>query len=205
LKFPNVIKNIAVFTDGGFITADVTFNDGKIAEIAANDKSCDYRSKSKYLIPACTDIHTHGCIGYDFSDADENEIRQMLRWYRNQGTARILATLISDMPQNMTDAAKRIAAVAESQNEDEAEIIGLHLEGPFFAPLKKGAHLEQALCLPSYELLRKINDASGGRVVTVSIDPSLESAVDMISAESKNISFSIGHTACGYDTASMLF
>jgi len=198
-----LFKNATVYIGGKLSSCDLLVEEDRIKEIAPagtlSGEAIDLTGR--YVIPGCVDIHTHGCLGFDFSAASADEMRQMLRRYLRCGITSVVPTLLTDTKENMLAAARRVAEVASSQREDEATVLGVHLEGPFLGLEKKGAHNPDALMPPSEEFLAELDSASGGRVVTLTVDPLLNGASEMMRRHRNRLHFSLGHTACGYNAA----
>ena len=83
-----------------------------------------------------------------------------------------------------------------------AEILGIHLEGPFISKSKRGVHPPDAIVKPSLELLHQFLEAADGRVRIVTIAPELPGALELISAVVKaGMVAALGHTDADYDQA----
>ena len=93
-------------------------------------------------------------------------------------------------------------AVRQAEHrEDEAVIRGINMEGPFLDPARKGAHVEEWICRPDADLVRQLNQASGGLICLVTLAPNVEGAGDFIREMHKEVCISLGHTAADYDCA----
>ena len=183
-----VLKNVRV----GETLTDVTVTGGKIASLArtaADGRDC----AGARLLPGLIDIHTHGMAGLDTMDGD---LDALARAYLKTGVTAFL-------PTTMTRPLDEVAAVAENAKKVRggAEIIGLHLEGPYLSPDAIGAQNKDYMRLPVYE---EIAGIPGVKMVTVA--PELAGAETFISAcRAHGISVALGHTKADYDTASRAF
>ncbi len=99
------------------------------------------------LLPGLVDVHTHGRAGYDFCDATEEEMRLMKREYARRGVTSVFATLASATKEEWLIAIQRIEAVA---------FAGIHLEGRYLNPAKRGAHAAELLCMPDAEEIGEV-------------------------------------------------
>ena len=99
------------------------------------------------LLPGLVDVHTHGRIGFDFCDASAEQMRQMKKDYERLGVTSVMATLAS---APMEDWHRAIA------NAEEAGFAGIHFEGRYLNPSKKGAHAIELLAKPSAEELQDL-------------------------------------------------
>ena len=101
------------------------------------------------LVPGLVDVHTHGRLGFDFCDATAEQMRQMRRSYALDGTTTLLPTIASAPFAQMLQAVQRV---------QEAGFDGVHIEGRYLSPIRRGAHAPRLLCLPQpaeAELLQK--------------------------------------------------
>ena len=110
----------------------------------------------KIVIPGLVDVHTHGRAGFDFNEASSEELREMARSYVQSGVTALMPTLASAPFSELCDAADRIRAAGTKDSEDTDSIrcfMGIHLEGRYLNPEKRGAHaLELLAPLDSNEL-----------------------------------------------------
>lgn len=88
---------------------------------------------------------------------------------------------------------------------ETAELVGIHLEGPFISPAKKGAQNEAYIRTPSASLFQKLWDASDGLLKLITIAPEQEGALPFILEFSDRVHISVGHTTADYDTAVRAF
>ncbi len=95
--------------------------------------------KTKLLI----EQHFHGCFGVDFGTASVDDVLYLARETRKIGIGGIFPTLVTDSVENIKRQTKIIKTAAERQTPDMAQILGIHLEGIFINPLKKGIHNEK--------------------------------------------------------------
>ena len=193
-----LFRNAFVFTGKTFSRMDVSVENGAVAamgQLEGEGLDCSDR----YLLPGLVDVHTHGCGGWDFDHADEAQLRQMERIYAAHGTTTVLATLMTHPQALMEQAAARCGAACGGV------IKGLHLEGPFLSPEKKGAHREDCLLPPDADFFDRLNALSGGRVRLVVVDPAQKGAMDFIRHGARTCRVSLGHTPADYETALAAF
>lgn len=202
-----LLKNANVFIDGSFKLLDISIKKDRISEIGENLKSDEETidCTNKMIWPGLFDIHTHGCIGFDFSKSTPVEIMEMCCFYAKHGVTSVLATTMTNEPHQYSRAIKYISEVMQIQKETEAAsqayIRGINMEGPFFGKEKKGAHDEQYLCPISQELIEEYQELSNNAICLIDIDPSLPNALTFINDNKENMTISIAHTNCDYDTA----
>ena len=102
---------------------------GTEAEKAAADQTVD--AKGLMLLPGLVDVHSHGRIGFDFCDATAEQMLQMKRDYAKNGVTSVFATLASGTNEEWLRAIADIEACGFD---------GIHLEGRYLNPKKRGAH-----------------------------------------------------------------
>lgn len=95
-------------------------------------------TSKNYLYPGFIDLHCHGGGGHDVMEG-EVSIRQMLRLHKKFGTTSLLVTTVTDKPAKLESVFEDIAKVISQPDTDEADILGVHLEGPFLSSQKLGA------------------------------------------------------------------
>ena len=94
------------------------------------------------LVPGLIDVHTHGRAGGDFNDADGNLLAKMSRSYLESGVTSVMATLASATLENL---GKAIDRIENAKKQGAENIIGVHLEGRYLNPKRRGAHAENLL------------------------------------------------------------
>lgn len=95
-------------------------------------------AKGRYLAPGFIDIHTHGAGNADFMDNSMEAIYQACRTHQQYGTTSILPTTITSTRQNLFDFIDRFNGI-DLAPDGLPNILGLHLEGPYFTMNQKGA------------------------------------------------------------------
>lgn len=129
------------------------------------------------LLPGLVDIHCHGAVGVDFSaagspaDPAAEGAARAAAFHRSQGTTSLVASIVSG-----SDADTRRAISALSPLVDDGVLTGLHLEGPYLSPHRRGAHDPQLLRVPDLAELQGWLDLADGRIVQVTIAPELPGA-----------------------------
>lgn len=136
--------------------------------------------------------HFHGCFGIDFNKASVNEIIVLAKKMFEKGITTILPTLGTDTLENMNRQIAVIANAKENLSDDCARIFGIHLEGPFLNPQKKGAHKESLLRTPCVEDYKKYLEHPLVKIVTLA--PELDEKYELCEyLKSKGIKVSAGH------------
>lgn len=148
-----------------------------------------------YVMPGLVDVHTHGRNGFDFATADKEAIALMARCYAESGVTTVIPTLASATPQEWQAA---IARLNEYHGEG-ANLAGVHLEGRYLNPAKRGVHAPELLTVPdAAELESLLGQVRGVRHVTFA--PELDEDGSFLKkALELGATVGIGHTAATYD------
>ena len=181
----------------GFVPRDLCIAEGTIvpqAEGAVSAAGC-------YLIPGLTDLHFHGCVGEDFSDATPEGLQKMADYELSRGVTQICPAGMTLGEDQLTRICQN-AAAHRAKNAGGAELVGLHLEGPFLCKAKKGAQNEAYLHDPDPAMLHRLQEAAGGLVKLVTLAAEQPGALEFIrAARADGVTVSLGHTTADYDTA----
>lgn len=153
-----------------------------------------------YCIPGLTDIHFHGCNGYDFCDGTAKAYQAMADFELEHGVTSMCPATMTLPADTLTHICKEAADFARRQTSG-ADLIGIHMEGPFINPVKKGAQNAAYIQKPDASLIRRWLNDSGHLVRLITLAPEIDGAIDCIRECREEIAFSIGHTNANYDTA----
>ena len=201
-----IVRGAKVFDEkNGFIERDV-FIDGASFADAAGGESID--GSGCYAIPGLIDVHLHGCVGREFSDADAAGIDAMADYQASQGVTAICPTTLTDSEEAL---AKACGEIARASSEKGAAIVGVNLEGPFMSPHKLGAQNGAYLKKPDAAMFRRLQKAAGGLVRLLAIAPELPGAMQLIeelsgrSGEPGEVVCSVAHTTADYALAMEAF
>ena len=183
----------------GFVSRDVCFDGEKLEQSSADGKT--YDASGCYVIPGLTDLHFHGCVGEDFSDATPDGLQKMADYELSRGVTQICPAGMTLGEDQLTRIGEN-AAAHRAKNPGGAELVGLHLEGPFLCKAKKGAQNEAFLHDPDPAMLHRLQQAAQGMVKLVTLAAEQPGALEFIrSAQEDGITVSLGHTTADYDTA----
>lgn len=150
------------------------------------------------ILPGLVDIHSHGCKGFDFCTATEAEMDEMCGFYADHGITSVVATGMTLGEESLIEIFTRIGDKA-TKGTAGAGILGINMEGPYLSEEKKGAHDPKFIAFPEIDQLRRLNTASGGRILMVDLSPVAKGALDFIRALHEEIVLSLAHTPADYD------
>lgn len=151
-----------------------------------------------YLIPGLIDLHIHGANGKDVMDGDMTALLTISKALAAEGVTSYLATTMTASNEHLEAV---LLAIYEAMSQtDGAAILGAHLEGPFIAKNKMGAHFPDAIQVPDISVIKRWQRATNDVIKLVTLAPELSDALPFIS-ELKNMKIitSIGHTEATYE------
>ncbi len=147
-----------------------------------------------YLTPGFIDIHFHGGGGYSNEDG-QDAIQAAVAAHRTHGTTRAVVSLVSNPIATLL---KSVASIAELASRYPS-ILGSHLEGPYLAEERRGAHNSTHLIDPTTGDIRDIIRTAKGTLRQITIDPSRRGALAAIEAFTRaGVTVAIGHTSADY-------
>src|SRR4029434_6198184 len=127
------------------------------------------------VVPGYVDLHVHGGGGASYSSGDEDEARRVAQFHLAQGTTTSLASLVS---ASMDDLVRQVTALVPLV--EDGTVAGIHLEGPYISPARRGAHDPAVLREPSLDELDRLLDASHGTIRMITLAPELPGALPFI-------------------------
>ena len=157
-------------------------------------------AKGRYVAPGLVDIHIHGYLGEDTSDGSVEGIRKMAEGIVKNGVTAWLPTTMTVSYDDLRHAFDAVRVLMDKKNNPKgAQIMGVHAEGPFINPSKKGAQAVEYIRPADAPFLIENSDVI--RIVTIA--PEMPGALDCIRevTEKTSILVSMGHTAANYETA----
>lgn len=150
------------------------------------------------LIPGLVDAHTHGRAGGDFNTADVPLMRKMARSYALSGTTSLFPTLASAELPDLLRACRDIKNL--KTDSGGAAFLGVHLEGRYLNPKRRGAHAEHLLAAPNKDELSAIVD-EGGLPMHISVALELDTDGFADAARDMGVTLGLAHTDADYKTA----
>lgn len=197
-----LIRNITVVNGNGRDEqVDVWMKDGKIAQIAPQLDIHDVEQldgSGKFLLPGFIDMHIHGSAQMDTMDASDEGLHTMAQSLLKEGTTSFLATT---MTQSYDNIERAIENVAQFQPQpDEAEVLGIHIEGPFVSKQRAGAQPLEYIVELDLDIWTKWQQLSGHKIKQITLapeEPNGMAAVQSISAS--GVIVSIGHSDATFE------
>jgi N-acetylglucosamine-6-phosphate deacetylase len=148
-----------------------------------------------YVLPGFIDIHNHGGGGASFTSGSVEDVLRGIHTHRLHGTTTLVASTVTGDMDFLTRRAGLLSELAE-----QGEIAGIHFEGPFISPCRKGAHSEELLREPDPAEVRKLIDAARGRAKMVTLATELPGGIDSVRLLAEHgVIAAIGHTDATYE------
>lgn len=191
----------ATCADG--ICTDVSGSPSRLDDICFDAAGC-------YVLPGLTDIHFHGCDGHDFCEGTREAFDAIGAFELSRGVTSICPATMTLPAQALDSICENAAAYRNAQKNgssrrDTADLVGIHMEGPFINVHKKGAQNEAYVSTASPALLHTWQEKAQGLIKLISLAPETAGAISCIEACSRDFHFSIAHTEADYETASAAF
>lgn len=202
-----IIKNANVYTEyGTFVQKDIYIEGEYFIESwenASDPRELD--ASGCYAIPALTDIHFHGCLGYDLCDGTLDAIEAMAAYQASMGVANMVPATMTMSEDVLLKVCETVRAYTEADRKNRAHLWGIHMEGPFVAPGRKGAQKGDYIRKPDIALFDRLNQASGGLIRLLTIAPEQEGAMELIEKRHSETVISLGHTNADYNLSMEAF
>ncbi|MEU6522441.1 N-acetylglucosamine-6-phosphate deacetylase [Streptomyces sp. NPDC046924] len=148
-----------------------------------------------WLVPGFVDLHNHGGGGASFTSGTVDEVLRGIHTHRLHGTTTLVASTVTGDLDFLARRAGLLAELAE-----QGDIAGVHFEGPFISPCRKGAHSEELLRDPDPAEVRKLIDAAHGRAKMVTLATELPGGLDSVRLLAEHgVIAAVGHTDATYE------
>ncbi len=194
------IKNITVVNHDGRQLADVLMENGKIIKIAPSieDAVRELDGTGRYLVPGFIDMHIHGSARMDAMDADAAGLRILAQSLLKEGTTSFLPTTMTQSYEHIEAALQTIGDF--TSQHDEAEIVGIHVEGPFVSKDRAGAQPLEYIVEPDLVAFEKWQKLSNGKIKEITLAPERPGGMEATKAISESgVVVSIGHSDASFE------
>ncbi|WFA08792.1 N-acetylglucosamine-6-phosphate deacetylase [Tissierella sp. Yu-01] len=195
-----MLKGNKIHTSKGVIKGAILIEENRIREIITDREQIDnfigdvIDVEDNLIIPGLIDIHIHGGGGWGVTGGTIEEARGLTKYLASKGVTSFHPTIGGNTLEVIKKSVNNLSTVIEEGHEG-ARILGIHMEGPFLNPEKKGAFKVEYLLKPSLELMKEFLKIGNEHVIHVSMAPELEGAEEVIRYLSqKNILVSGAHT-----------
>ncbi|MEE4546801.1 N-acetylglucosamine-6-phosphate deacetylase [Streptomyces sp. V4-01] len=178
--------------EGGRITVEGS-------RIAANEQTeqvtHDLAGQGYTIVPGFVDIHNHGGGGASFTSGTAEDILTGVRTHREHGTTTVVASTVTHTLDYLAGRAGLLSELVE-----QGDLAGIHFEGPFISPCRKGAHDEGLLRHPDPSDVRKLVEAGRGAAKMVTLAAELPGGIESVRMLADlGVIAAIGHTDASYE------
>jgi len=197
------IYNGQIITPSRIISlGTVLIADGKITAISEGNidapGAMEIDAGGKYVSPGFIDIHIHGGGGHDFMDNTVEGFLAIANIHAQYGTTAMLPTTLTSSKEDLLETL-RIYEIANKQNSNGSQFIGMHLEGPYFALNQRGAQDPRYIRDPDPEEYKEILSGTSA-IKRWSAAPELKGAIEFGKyVTSRGVLAAIAHTDAVYE------
>jgi N-acetylglucosamine-6-phosphate deacetylase len=194
-KAPLVLSGANVVLPTGTVKAGQVVVDGTRITGTAPENAQIIDVSTHWLVPGFVDLHNHGGGGASFTSGTVDEVLKGIRTHRRHGTTTLVASTVTGDMDFLAQRAGLLSELAE-----QGEIAGIHFEGPFISPCRKGAHSAALLRDPDPAEVRKLVDAARGKAAMVTLATELPGGIDSVRLLAEHgVIAAIGHTDATYE------
>lgn len=208
MKKPSVVKNGTLITPFRTIRRGVVvFKEEKIlavgreSDVEVPKETQVIDASGRIVAPGFIDVHIHGGNGRDVMEGSYDAINELSKFAACHGTTAFLPTTVSASHGDLLNAVKAVKTAMERETEG-AGVLGVHLEGPYVNPEKRGIHDAEHVRSPSLDEIRELLEASNRTIKIVTSAPEVDGSKELIKELRKfGIVASMGHSNATYNEA----
>lgn len=174
----------------------LAIRDGTIDDVGsgAPPSTPDLEFPSGTVVPGFVDQHVHGGGGASYTDGDPDQVRAAAAFHRRHGTTTTVTSTVSASPDELAGIVARLAPLVR-----DGVSAGIHLEGPWIAHARCGAHAPDRLRAPDLDEIDRLLEIADGTIVMVTIAPELPGALDAVDRlVAAGVRVAVGHTDATY-------
>ncbi len=189
-----------VYLEEVFQTATIEIKDNKIINVSkTRQQDIDFDYGTLRIFPGFIDIHAHGNSTVEANFLTEEGLESWQKKMVLEGVTSFLVTT-STAPHENLENSFQVAAKGMKKDKVGAEILGIHVEGPFISFNKKGAHNPYLITEPKIEILKKWQHLADNQIKLVCVAPEMDYSHEFIKyCKNHNIKVALGHTSASYE------
>ena len=199
------LVNGDVYMEHRFLKKTLKLEEGRIFVLPPDTRPEEgahiYNAAGKKIVPGFIDVHTHGAVGVDVNAATAEDYEKICRFAAGNGTTSWLCSVLTDTKEQTCRCIEEFKR-HQKMEQKGANLLGIHLEGPFLSPEYKGAMPEHLLISPDLELLKEYQEAAGGNIRYITVSPEVKGVPEAIKGMiDLGMKVAIGHSGADYETA----
>ena len=197
-----IIQSERVYIADSLIPAQIEIKGEKIVAVYPyGAKPVDKDYGTRRIVPGFYDVHTHGYHGYDTTDGGKDGLRKWAADLPKEGVCGWLPTTLTMAKKVLLNSVREVNEV-RLENPEGAQILGIHLEGPYINARHKGAQPEEYIAKPNVEEFKEYQAACDNTIRVVTLAPEVEEDFSLTRYCSQTgVNVSIGHTDANFNTA----
>ena len=207
LTAKNIFTPLEAIEDGVMVIEDGTIRAvGARGEISLPKGARFVEMGDRILAPGFVDLHIHGGGGRGVMEASPEALDTIARMALRHGTTSFLQTTLSAPVATIVKSLEGLGKLIRPRRANAqrgaaaAELLGIHLEGPFLSAERRGVHPAEHLQKPSPALFERFWEASGETVKVLTLAPELEGALELQTlAQGKGVKVALGHSDATFD------
>lgn len=175
----------------------VSIQDGEIDGVGSGrpPSAADLEFPGGTVVPGFVDQHVHGGGGASYTGGDPDQVRAAAAFHRGHGTTTTVTSTVSAGRDELAAIVARLAPLAR-----EGVTAGIHLEGPWIAQARCGAHAPDRLRAPDLDEIDHLLEVADGTLVMATVAPELPGALDAVDRlVTAGVRVAVGHTDATYD------
>jgi len=201
LPHPATDRTPLLLTGANIVLPTGTVENGRLAvegtriTASAPDDAQVIDLDGHWVVPGFVDLHNHGGGGASFTSGTVDDVLRGIHTHRTHGTTTLVASTVTGDMHFLAQRAGLLSELAE-----QGDIAGIHFEGPFISPCRKGAHSEELLRDPDPAEVRKLIDAARGHARMVTLATELPGGIDSVRLLADHgVIAAVGHTDATYE------
>ena len=196
------IKNARILTEIGLIDGSILCENGFISavgDIPAPQDAETLDAKGLILAPCFIDMHSHGAVNTDVNEGSAEGLLNICRFYAAKGVGGWLCSILTDTEEQTLKCIN--AALQAMEHPDGANLMGIHLEGPFLSEKYAGAMPRHLLRQGDMALIERYQRAAKGKILTMTLAPEVPGVTKIIPELSRMLTVCLGHSDASYHEA----
>ena len=194
-----ILTDVSIYAENQVIDNGwIEIRDGKIFDFGAGKKA-GISFKGLKVVPGFIDVHFHGSFGYDLMLTNKEGYKVLSTKLLANGVTSYLPTTLTDSKLALKKALTNLSSYIENQPSDVAQMLGIHLEGPFISKHYPGAQDQKYIIKPDLKTFKEFNKYANNQIKYITFAPEVADTKFIRYLKQNNIIASAGHSAATYE------